>query len=207
MNFIIIGDKFQKRMKSKGCVGLIKQYNKTIIQQQYYAIKKRFSDAHISYVYGFDDKRFVSYIEKNTYLKNSIDLVYNQDFYKYNDAYSLSVGIDNQKTTQGYFILFGYNPINVKTFDGFLPSTNSQIFINKKKKNELGCVINNNRIEHISYDLDNYLSEIYYISPLDSQLILSIMSNKANYNCFIFELFNKLIDRNRIITPFIKNIS
>ena len=39
MNIIVLGDKFQKRMKSKGCVGLIKINNKSIIQLQHKTIK------------------------------------------------------------------------------------------------------------------------------------------------------------------------
>ncbi|MGA1049635.1 MAG: hypothetical protein ACO3UU_16650, partial [Minisyncoccia bacterium] len=111
-----------------------------------------------------------------------ISAIYNKDYFKYNDAYSLYTAITDDHLQRGYFVLLGYNTINTKTFDGFMPTANSQVFINKKRKSDLGCVINNNRIEHISYDLDNYLSEIYYISPADAKMLSLILSNKINYN-------------------------
>ena len=65
MNIIILGDKYQKRMKSRGCVGLIKYNNKNIISHQYKTLHSIFPNANIIYVYGFDNKRFISYINKN----------------------------------------------------------------------------------------------------------------------------------------------
>jgi hypothetical protein len=69
-------------------------------------------------------------------------------------------------------------------------------------------VINNSKIENIAYDLDNYLSEIYFLTKNHSIMIKDLLKNKINHNCFIFEIINKLIDMDQNISPlFSENIS
>lgn len=200
MNFIILGDKFQKRMKSKGCVGLIKINNKSIIQHQHKIIKQVFPQSNIVYVYGFESKRFHSFIHKNDQLNTDIVSVYNPHFEEYNNAYSLSL-VQNF-LNDPCIILFGDTIISKKTFDKFIPQNGSQIFVSKKHKNRLGCIINDSKIENISYDLDNYLAEIYYLTKDHARMIKNLLGNKINYNCFIFEIMNKLIDMDQTIYPF-----
>lgn len=200
MNIIILGDKFQKRMKSKGCVGLIKINNKNIIQYQYKILKQIFPSANIIYVYGFESKRFNTFIEKNSEINSNIKVIYNQNYEQFNSAYSLSLASDF--LNDSCIIIFGDTIISKKTFQKFIPNENSQIFLSTKYKNKLGCIISDSRVTNISYDLDNYLSDIYYLSRNDSQTIQELLNHKINYNCFIFEIINKLIDMNHKIVPF-----
>lgn len=199
MNFIIIGDKFQKRMKSKGCCGLITVNNKTIVQQQHAAIKSKFPNSNIIYVYGFEGKKFVSYINNSESLKRDILLVHNTSYELKNNVYSLFLA--SSYMDGPCCILFGNNPIPKKAFDKFRSSQNSQIFLNHKEKNKLGCIINKDKVEHISYDLDNYLADIYYISNTHSSLVRRLITSPSMHNCFVFELFNKLIDMNHKVSP------
>ena len=53
--------------------------------------------------------------------------------------------------------MFGDHIIKNNTFNKFKPTEESQVFINTKNKTRLGCIINENIIENISYDLNNYL--------------------------------------------------
>jgi hypothetical protein len=200
MNFIILGDKFQKRMKSKGCVGLIKINNKNILQYQHKIIKQVFPEANIIYVYGFEGKRFYSFINKNDILSSDITGIYNPQFDQYNHSYSLFLA--QEFLNDNCMILFGDTIISKKTFDKFKTTNGSQIFLNRKQKNKLGCVINNERIEHISYDLDNYLSEIYYLTKDHANTLKQLLDNKIYHNYFIFEMINKLIDLDQKILPF-----
>jgi choline kinase len=206
MNCIILGDKFQKRMKSKGCVGLIKVNNKSIIQNQYKIINQVFPEVNVVYVYGFEHKRFQSFLSNKTSGLDNLTSIYNHSFEKYNNAYSLSLVEDF--LNDDCMIFFGDLILSRKTFDKFMPQNGSQIFINQKNKNRLGCVINNSKIENIAYDLDNYLSEIYFLTKNHSIMIKDLLKNKINHNCFIFEIINKLIDMDQTISPlFSENIS
>ena len=200
MNIIILGDKYQKRMKSKGCVGLIKYNNKNIFIHQYKTIRSVFPKAHIVYVYGFDSKRFVSYVNKNITDDEGLKLIHNSKYETHNNVYSLNLVAE--LLNDHCIIFFGDNIIKPSIFNNFHTTKESQIFINKKTKTRLGCIINNNQIANISYDLDNYLSEVYYISKHQINQFKELVSNPKNHNNFIFEIFNKMIDMNQSIIPF-----
>lgn len=199
MNIIILADKYQKRMKSRGCVGLIKFNNKNILHHQYHTLKAKFPNANIIYIYGFENKRLVSYISKNILTYPNLISINNNHYDKYNNTYSLSL-IENYLNND-CLIMFGDHIIKNNTFNKFKPTEESQVFINTKNKTRLGCIINENVIENISYDLNNYLSEIYFVSKNQSNLFRDFVNNPLNRNCFIFEIFNKMINHNQKVIP------
>lgn len=203
MNIIILADKYQKRMKSRGCVGLIKYNNKNILSHQYKILNNIFPYANIVYVYGFDNKRLLSYVHKNSLDYQNIKLIYNNLYETYNNAYSLSLA--KNYLNDDCLLLFGEHAIKNSTFENFKITPQSQVFIDKKIKTRLGCIINNNLINNICYDLDNYLSEIYFISKNHVSAFQQFIINPNHYNSFIFEIINKMIDSNYQFTPFIIN--
>lgn len=204
MNFVILGDKFQKRMKSKGCIALLKPNHKTtIIQQQYINIKNIFPKSNIVYVYGFEAKKFCNFISKNHQLKSNLISIHNSEYEKYNSVYSLYLA--QEYLDDECCILFGENMLNSHLFDKFDKSLGSQIFVNKKNKNKLGCIINDTKIENISYDLDNYLCEIYYLTKDHSAVLKNLIQDEKYHNYFVFEIFNKLIDHIEIKPFFTTN--
>lgn len=199
MNIIILGDKYQKRMKSRGCVGLIKLQNKNMLHHQCKILINKFPLAKIIYVYGFDNKRLLSYLDKNNELYKQLIFIHNNMYDQYNNAYSLS--LVKEYLDDDILIMFGDKVITNSTFNRFTYSKFSQIFIDNNPQSKLGCVIHNNRIENICYDLDNRLSEIYFISKDQTKELKTLVSNPTLHNCFIFELMNKMIDSNKIIIP------
>lgn len=199
MNIIILGDKYQKRMKSRGCVGLIKLNNKNILSHQYKTLKAKFPNANIIYIYGFDHKRFLSYINKHLLIYPNLTLVHNTRYDISNNVYGLN--LVNNYLNQDCLIMFGDHIIKNNVFDNFKHAKGSQVFISKTKT-RLGCIINHNTIESISYDLDNYLSEIYFISKDQINTFKHLVVNPMYHNYFIFELINKMIDSNQKIIPY-----
>lgn len=205
MNFIILGDKFQKRMKSKGSIGLIKIHGKSILEHQYKNIKTVYPKANIIYIYGFDKKKFLNFLDKQELIKKDIISIYNPNYETLNNVYSLSLA--NNYLNDNTFVLFGDNILSSQYLKRFNPLTNKNaLFINTKLQNKLGCVINENCIENISYDLDNYLAEVYYICKQDINIIKNLINEPKYHNHFIFEIFNKLIDSNKVINPFFLDI-
>lgn len=205
MNIIILGDKFQKRMKSKGSVGLLKIDRDYLIVKQYKSIRKFFPDAKIVYIYGFDSKKFLNTLENEyQYIINDIEFIYNNHYDQHNYGYSLELAKDYLQ--EDILILFGYTILSNAILDEINTTEKvSKIFITNNKDNKLGCVINNSRIENIFYDLDNKLEEIYFITKHDSSLLRKILEDKKLVckNMFIFEFINKLIDNNVHIKPVI----
>lgn len=198
MNFIILGDKFQKGMKSKGCAGLIKiDGDQSIFEQQYKIIKKYFPQAHIVYVGGFESKKIENFINKN-YV--NVTFVNNLRFEESNDCYTLN--LVRNFLVDDCFITFGYSVLNKKLFEKFNPSLGSQIFLANNNSTTIGCIIQNNKIENISFDLPNHIDDLYYISSKDIKGLQKIVSNQQYHNYFVFELLNYLIDAKQIsITP------
>lgn len=202
MNFIILADKFNKGMKSKGCLGLLGLNKKNnILQFQYANIKKVFPKSKIIYVYGFDHKKMEIFLEQNEY--SDLISIYNPDYEKYNYAYTLSLA--SNYLNDNCFISFGDIIFKHNIFKGFNKQNKSQVFINKKIKNTFGCTIIDDNIINISFDLPNYLSHIYYVCKKDISQFNALVTNRKFKNCFIFEIINKMIDSNVSFNPFINN--
>lgn len=204
MNFIILGDKPQKGMKSKGCVGLFKiTRTHNIFEHQYAEIKKHFPKAKIIYISGFESKKFLSFLKKFGY--NDVISINNSEFNIKNQAYSLNLA--RSFIGKDCFIILGSNILNKNIFTNFNKNYGSQIFISKNKnKNQIGCIINNNLVENLSFDLDNHVQNIYYLNYTATDSLKNLLFNAKNHNNFIFELINKLIDSGQIFRPYyIKN--
>lgn len=205
MNVIILGDKFQKRMKSKGSAGLLKIHRDYLIIKQYKAIKKKFPNSKIIYVCGFDSKKLLSVLEHNfSDIKKDIQFIYNGDYDNNNYGYSLQL-VQNY-LVDDLLILFGHTMIPNNLLNQIDPNKKtSQVFISNNSDNKLGCVINHisQKIENIFYDLDNKLEEIYFITKKDSISLREMLASKniVTKNMFVFELLNKLIDNNAHIKP------
>lgn len=194
MNCIILGDKYKKGMKSKGCAALICVKNKkNILQNQYDTLTSLYPDSKITYVYGFDNKKFNDFYNLS---ELDINIVYNEKYHQYNHGFSLSLvaGLFEQDV----ILINGYKILNKAIFKNFDKAIGSQIFISKYTNNENqnpGCIINDNEnVENINFDLDNSIEDIFYIDKSCAKFLQSIITNSKNYNNFIFELLNKSID-------------
>lgn len=195
MNCIILGDKYQQGMKSKGCAALIEIKNKSnILLNQYATLKSIFNEKiNITYVYGFDNKKFLDFIE-NSKIKISIE--FNDKFNIYNQAFSLSL-VKNIDYNDDLMIIDGYQKLNKNMFKKFDQIAGSKIFMKDSKNcnnNSVGCTINNGKIEHLSFDLDNSIHDMYYLDKEFVGNLFAILEQTKYHNNFIFELINKLID-------------
>ena len=198
MNIIIVGDKYQKGMKSKGCAALIKSKNRhTIIEQQYNVCKNIFPDSKIIYVGGFEFKKIQLFLNENTNI--DIELIYNDHYEKYNDVYSLSLVSDY--FDNDVLITFGYNLLSNSTFKNFIANDSSKVFIDQNSCLNIGCVIQNGVVSNITYDLPNSISNLYYLNKPDANVMAEYLTNEKYYNHFLFELINNLIDKNTTIHP------
>lgn len=201
MNFIILADKHIKGMKSKGGTGLVKvnsRYN--LFETQHKIITKNFPDAKLIYIYGFDGKKVSQFFEEKKY--SNVVPIYNEHYEKYNNTYSLSLA--QRYMDKDFFILFGYSIFKKELFDS-LSVNETQIFLNNKTKNSIGCIINDDLVNHICFDLNNYIMDIYYVCKKDAPLMRELSATQKYKNCFIFELLNKMIDLGINIKPVIKN--
>ena len=202
MNCIILGDKFQKGMKSKGCSALLKINKKlNVLNNQYSVLKEIIPNINITYVYGFDGKRLLEYYTNNAL---NISLVLNEKYNLHNQVFSLSLA--NHLFQDSVLVVDGYKQLNKKIFKKFDQDNGSQIFItnNINKDNYVpGCTAIDNKIEYFSYDLDNNIANIYYFSKADASAIQNLLTQEKYYNSFIFEILNRAIENGIHFKPLI----
>lgn len=195
---VVLGDRYQKGKKSKGCPALIHHNKQTIIEHQINSIKKILPDSTINYVSGFENEKLKIFIEKNN-LADSINIIRNKNYETSNEAYSLSLALNSINKNSSLLVLSGYY-IPLSTSFNSVNFSRSMLFIDNKKT-RLGCIINNDVIENIFFDLENYISEIYFIRNKDIKNIKHLLSSNKYNNAFLFELINNIIDTGSIFYP------
>ena len=71
----------------------------------------------------------------------------------------------------------------------------SHLYENPNNMDGLGCTLNKaGSVEHIFYDLNSPIADIYYIDNNDIEIFKKILFRKEHRNYFVFELLNKMID-------------
>lgn len=201
MNCIILGDKYQKGMKSKGCSALIKSNKQsTIIENQYYILASLFDKLNITYVCGFDSKRLTEFIQEKGY---GFDMVYNKEYDQYNDGYSLNLA--SSSLDDETLILLGYQTLSNKMAKKInsLDDHSSVFITNDSSDSKVGCIIYDSNITTFSFGLENYIHDIYYLDKKCSQYLRKILSTNKYNNYFIFELLNNLLDNGLNIKPIV----
>jgi choline kinase len=204
MNCIILGDKYSKGMKSKGCPALINlTKSKNTLRKQYESLKSIDRDINIAYVYGFDEKNFVKHIQTN--LNLNIHTIYNKNYETFNYGYSLLLA---EKFLSGFTIIMdGYYIPSRKIISEIKKKISSKVFISAKdkliKSSSIGCIVNKDSVvSNIGYGLNNSIEDIFLLSPSSSSTIKHIVSSSNIRNFFIFEIINKAIDTKEIFRPF-----
>lgn len=201
---IVIADHFKKGMKSLGCVGLMPfNQRQNLFQHQYKTIRSVFPTTKIVYIYGFDGKRFSTFIKKQP-VENMVS-VYNGLYHKHNHGYSLALALNKIGRSQDCLILFGYDPIDKSTLKNIAASKWSTAVIEPQKESNIGCILDpeSNKINHIFFGLDNYISNIYMLKQQELAILQNIANNKNIDNMFMFEIMNYIISDNGHLTPMV----
>jgi hypothetical protein len=61
-------------------------------------------------------------------------------------------------------------------------------------ENEVGCIITNNYVENISYDLPNKWAQITYLVSKELQMFKQMVYNPINEKSLGFEIINEIIN-------------
>lgn len=198
MNCIIIGDKYQRGMKSKGCMALMKSSKKgTVLDNQYELLNNIFNNIDITYVYGFDAKKLLDAVQEKNY---HIDMIYNESHDKYNEAFS--IGLVNEKLNNNTLIVLGHQILTSRILKKLKDFNRSGVFVySSDAKSKIGCVMLNHKITTLNFGLDNQIHDIYYLNKESSIALKKLIQTQKYNNYFLFELLNKLIDQGLEIRP------
>jgi len=204
MIVIILADSYKKGSKSNGCCGLIPfGKNQNLIQQQHRAIKSIFPKSKIVYVYGFDGKKFGSYIKKHPLVDTKT--VFNENHSKHSEGHSLSLALEEVDQDQDCLIVFGYDPLDKDELNHIKSTKRSTALLGRHNKTNLGCIVDRsaNIINHIFFGLDNYISNTYFLKKTEVQILKQILQTSNTNNMFLFEIINSVISKNGILTPMV----
>jgi choline kinase len=200
MNCIILGDKYAKGMKSRGCPALL-SYNKrnNIIQHQINFIKKFLPESKVIYIYGHCSDSFDDFIKKDNICINKI---YNSEYEKYGQFNSLSLA---EKFMDSECLIFdGYSNLK-KSYIRNIKKNKKESFVVLDNKNSdgAGCVVVENKIKNFGYSLPYSIKHIYYLNKEAMSFVKRFCSSNKHRNYFIFEILNEILEQNVFIKPVI----
>jgi choline kinase len=191
MNIIILGDRYKKGMKSKGCVGLIKINNTTnIFQKQYNQIKSFFPDSRIIYISGFESKKFSSFLKKHDKNQEVIHLE-NDLFAKTNSGFSLNLAREYLDTN--CLVIDGSTNISDSLLKNIKTTQDKNLVCIGNKSGDIGCILNNSRVDSLNIDIDNRIYDVFYVTQHTALRLQDIIEHNY-HNAFLFEIINILID-------------
>jgi len=177
------------RMKYYGPKSLTKIKNDTtIIDHQLSIINTMAYNPQIILVAGYQADKIMNCLPSN------IIAIENESYETTNVTRSIGMGL-RASITDSVIIVYGDLVFN-KYALGFAISQQSTIVLdtnNTMTENEVGCVIVNDNIEQIWYDLPNKWAQIVYLTGKELQLAKEICWQNVNYNMFGFEMLNKII--------------
>lgn len=195
LHYVIIACYPDKGMKSCGSKGLIHFQNQKLLDHQISWISKHTKNP-ILVIANFDYPKILKSINRP-----NIKII---DNLGENPVVKACQILENKKLC---FIDYGCIFDN-KIFKDIELSVSSTVFCIKNSTNnnlDVGCIIQNDYIEHMFFDLPkNKFCNIFTISKHDCDKIISNESFN-NKNLLYFEIFNLLINQNSKIKPiFIK---
>lgn len=194
-DIIILGSKPNKGMRSKGALSNISiAASQTVLDNQIKNLVKKINVNRILYVggHGFEELKTTKY--------KNISFIKNTFYQQKNNAYSLGLGL-KEVSSSGVLILFSKILFSHQIFNYF-NYNESQIFISKHLDYKIGSIINNDKINNLSFNLNNKCCGIYYLTSNELKYIKSIYKYTNNLdNLFIFEIINRSIDLGAIYKP------
>lgn len=180
------------RMKAYGTKSLIKiKDNLTILEYQVQLVRRQFGvNVTIIVVSGFESDKIVAHspekiihIENERYVDTSV-------------VHSIGLGL---KATITNRVLIIYGDLVFNHFTLTQPLENkSLLFIdtsNTMTENEAGCIITDDRIENLMYDLPNKWAQITYVTGKELKLLTQYACNPLYEKWLGFELMNLLISK------------
>jgi choline kinase len=174
------------RMKKYGAKPLIKVGSSNIIDRQYKIIDSVFRWHEIVLVTGFQHDR----IERT--VPSKIKLVHNNDYEETNVVHSIKLGIE-ECTTNNIIIIYGDLIFNKFAINIAYNMDSLAVIADSMKDEEVGCNIDNGRIEQMFYGIKNKWAQIAFLRGMELDLMKEFVQKEENSNCYGFEAINYII--------------
>jgi NDP-sugar pyrophosphorylase family protein len=188
-NILIPAAGLGTRMRSYNAKPLIRIAKKTLIQHQLDIINNQWVKNTITIVAGYDANKVMNAVP------NKIIKVENESYENNNVVRSIGLGL-RANTTDSVIIIYGDLFINSSSLK-FECGNESFLVVDDKNMdiNEIGCTINNNKIEYMRYDTPMRWAQIAYLTGMELALMKNIAWNPNNKNLYGYEAINIILDR------------
>ena len=203
MNIVILHD--SNCIKSYGAKPLyIVNLKKNVLDKQIDVINRAFKNPTITIISGFKHKGVKKYVTK----WNNVEIIENKTFEENGEIYSLSLILDKIKDS---LLLIQNNVIFKHHIFNKFKRNRSQLFLSNNHQFELGCTLNNNLIQNISWSLPNYWTNISYFVETELELLKWICNpihtpSKNMNKLFLMEGINFIIDhQGKFVANFVKS--
>lgn len=186
-NILLLNYGVTFRLKSKGPACLLKvSPRKTLLDKQISSIKKAFPSSNIIVVTGFK-------IKTKKKLYSDIKIIENENIEETNCLYSIALAMADIKIDDSLLVIPGNTYFKDNLFNKF-DKTISQLWLTKQYQ-ELGCTVNENKIQHVMWTLTNYWSNISFFTGKELSLLKEIIRTQDGIEkLFLFEAINKIVD-------------
>ena len=187
-NILLLNYGVTFRLKSKGPACLLKvSPRKTLLDKQIFTLKKSFPHSNIIVVTGFKLKKIKTSFPKN------VRIVENKDFEETNCLYSIALAMEDLEIKDSLLVIPGNTYFKPNLFNKF-DKRISQLWLTKQYQ-ELGCVVNEDKIQHVMWTLTNYWTNIGYFTGEELTLLKQMIKTQDGIEkLFLFEAINKIVD-------------
>ena len=186
------------RMLSFGAKSLIKiKNNETLIDRQLKILNDIFVKKEIILITGFESEK----VMENT--PDYLIKIENPYYDTTNVLKSISIGL-RAATTDNVIIVYGDLFFNHNIFMVAF-NNESMIVVDSSghmKEDEVGCILHDNYLQHMCYELPNKWAQIIFLTGKELQIFSQIAHNKKNSKHFGFEAINALLELGGKLIPF-----
>lgn len=190
LNIIIPAAGMGHRMISYGPKALIKIGSSTVINNQISILKTYFPDCYITLVCGFKASTLMD--ETPNYILK----VENENYQNTNVARSIGMGLRVLSNSSKVIIIYGDLVFNAETIKSISLDKSSIVITNQTMgEDEVGCVIDDQELRNLMYDLPIKWGQISIFVGKELNLLKRICWNEKNKTKFGFEVINEIIQQ------------
>jgi len=177
------------RMRTYGPTSLIKIEDEiTVFERQKRLISQTIPNHEIVLVTGFESQKVIN----NT--PRDIIHVQNERYQESNVVRSIQIGI-NAATTDNILVVYGDLVFNSATLSHSFQESSIVIDTQADNKNtEVGCIVHNEYLEQMCFDLPQKWSQVVYLTGKELSLFSKFANNPQNIMAFGFEAINWILE-------------
>lgn len=177
------------RMKSYGPICLLKIGNETLLARQLRLINQTFNQAEVIVVGGFEAQKVKRELPKG------VSFVENKYYAQTNVVHSISLGL-TKTTTDRVLVVYGDLVFNPQTLKIPIYNKSSLVLCDTMKRDEVGCIVHNNTVFNMMYDLQPKWAQIAFLTGYELSEFKRLVTTKSCARMLGFEIMNHIITNN-----------